>query len=1054
MGGIGKTVIAAALTRDKAIQEAFSDGIFWLTFGERLGEVDIISRQMQLARSLSREQVVFTDVQQGKAYLGELLADKTCLLILDDVWHLPQVQALNVVADNGRSRIIVTTRDASLLISLGATEYLLDVLNENQAVQLLANWVGIVDATELPEVAQEVAVECEYLPLALALCGALVRSNTSWQQLLVALKDANLAFLDTYQVGERGIMASMKVSIDTLSSLQASLYGLLAVVPEDTPVPESALLVVWSYYLESVKGDEQPYTDLRQLITLLAQKALLRVAEQQLITLHDMQRRYLQRQATDMPALHRQWLEAYKAQCSPPADKTATYNWANGPDDGYFFQQLTFHLQGAGQQAELERLLSDFNWLQVKLNKTDANRLIADYDRLDLAERHDFLRLIQDSIRLSAHVIAEDKGQLAAQLLGRLLAFEDRKLQGLIHQAQAWQGATWLRPLTASLTPPGGPLIRTLIGHKGWVGDVVVTPNGRYILSASRDKTVKVWELETGLEIRTFSGHEGYVDSVTVTPDSHLALSGAYDRTVKVWEINSGRLIQTFSGHQDIVGDIAVTPDGRFALSCSWDKTVKVWEIESGMLVHTLSGHTDAVTGVIVTSDGRVALSCSWDKTVKVWEIESGTLVRTLRGHLDRVSDVTITPNDCYVLSASWDKTVMVWELESGKEVLSFSNHTDRVWSVAVTPDNCLALSAEDKLVRVWEIKTGQQLYTFGGHGDILDEVAVTPDGRLALTASHDETIKVWQLEGGEKAHPSSSPAHDDMISGLVVTPDDRFLISTSWDQTIKIWDITNRQKVRVFSTIHTDKIAAVTVTPNGRYGLSASWDTTVKVWEIESGKIIQILESHNDPVESVVVTPDGRFVLSASRDKTVKIWEFEGGKLLYTLDGHSDWVTDAIVTPDGRFVLSASRDKTVKIWEFESGRLLHTLNGHSEGIIRVAVTPDGCSVFSASWDGAVRVWEIGEDGSIAKSHESSTVIAHNNAVVDIVAAPNSRFVFSASWDKTVRAWEIGTWRQLAAFYADAYINACAIAHNEYTVIAGDSTGRLHFLTFEEISQR
>src|SRR5262249_36099599 len=154
------------------------------------------------------------------------------------------------------------------------------------------------------------------------------------------------------------------------------------------------------------------------------------------------------------------------------------------------FQHLASHLSGANQRDELRDLLCDFTWLHAKLNATDINMLLADYDLLpDEAE----LRLVQGALRLSAHVLARDKAQLRSQLYARLLTCSEPKLQHLREQAGAPVGGPWIRSLQPILTPPGGPLLRTLIGHYAAVNATAIAPDERCVISGSSDSTIKVW---------------------------------------------------------------------------------------------------------------------------------------------------------------------------------------------------------------------------------------------------------------------------------------------------------------------------------------------------------------------------------------------------------------------------------------------------------------------------------------------------------------------------------------------------------------------------------
>jgi WD40 repeat protein len=149
-------------------------------------------------------------------------------------------------------------------------------------------------------------------------------------------------------------------------------------------------------------------------------------------------------------------------------------------------------------------------------------------------------------------------------------------------------------------------------------------------------------------------------------------ISGSDDKTLKVWNLETGQEKSTLTGHRDWVCAVAVTPDGKHVISGSGDKTLKVWNLETGQEKSTFTGHRISVSAVAVTSNGKYVISGSGDKTLKVWNLETGQEKSTLTGHSDSVSAVAVTPNGKYVISGSWDNILKVWNLETGKGIFSF----------------------------------------------------------------------------------------------------------------------------------------------------------------------------------------------------------------------------------------------------------------------------------------------------------------------------------------------------------------------------------------------
>ncbi|HET6975811.1 MAG TPA: TIR domain-containing protein [Pyrinomonadaceae bacterium] len=1034
-GGYGKTTLAKALCHDERIQDAFDDGILWVTLGENPG--DLRGTVGDLIETLSEERPGFTTLDAAVNRFKELLADRDILLVIDDVWNRAHLSPF--IQGGPRCAHLITTRDLATL-PVSTEKVRVDAMQQDEATALLT--VGLdqtllYDAGLTSELKKLTSRLGEW-PLLLSLANSALRNRidnenqspldaVNWVN--KALAKRGLTYFDATNSDERhqAVAKTIDVSLALLTPKQRELYSELAIFPEDVEIFLATLEKLWG---RSGGFDE---FDTEELCSRLNRLSLLWSydAHQRRIRLHDVVRKFLIEQQGDLlPSVHAQLLNAHRP--------TGSSSWAEMPaDEPYLWEHLAHHLVEAGRGDELVATVKDWRYL---VSKTLLRKSLAVEADLLAGERvvakDDFLPVLRRNFVNCGHLLnrCETREGIELTLFSRLQHLND--LRPLTTDLERHLKRPCLLPgqRLPDLPPPA--LVRTLSGHAGMVRGCAVSADGATIVSASYDETLKVWDGRRGAERFTLRGHAGWVNGCAVSADGATIVSASHDGTLKVWDGRSGAERFTLRGHAGWVIGCAVSADGATIVSASYDRTLKVWDGRSGAERFALRGHAGWMTGCAVSADGATIVSASYDGTLKVWDGRSGAERFTLSGNAGWIIGCAVSADGATIVSASDARTLRVWDGRSGAERFTLSGNAGVLSSCAVSADGATIVSASyDGTLKVWDGRSGAERFTLSGHASVVISCAVTADGAMIVSASEDRTLRVWDGRSGPERFTLSG--HVGVARGCAVSADGATIVSASDAQTLKVWDGRSGAERWTLSG-HEGVLIGCAVSADGATIVSASDAQTLKVWDGRSGTERFTLRGHVGVLSGCAVSADGATIVSASSAQTLKVWDGCSGAERFMLRGHAGGVSGCAVSADGATIVSASYDQTLKVWDGRSGAERFTLGGHEGAVNGCAISADGATIVSASVDATLKVWD-------SSGAERFTLSGHVGEVRGCAMSVDGALIVSASDDGTLKVWDGSTRECISTLQVDGLLSSCACSADGEIIVAAGASG-VYFL--------
>lgn len=605
-------------------------------------------------------------------------------------------------------------------------------------------------------------------------------------------------------------------------------------------------------------------------------------------------------------------------------------------------------------------------------------------------------------------------------------------------------------------TIPYQPLILKLQGHTKWVESVAFSPCGKYIASGSSDKTVRLWNLETGAPVgQPYQGHNGEVCSVTFSPNGIHIASGSHDKTVHIcsWNDKIGISKERVLHYRTFVTAVAFSPDGNIFVAGCNRTTLDWWDVRTWTHLATVFYNEHLMSSLSFSSDGHYLAATSYDMA-QIWNVQSqmeiGEPFPGRHVTFSRIGmDIAIVDqkDQCIVIIGQWNAARgLQWSHQC-------QGHESPITSLCFSPSgDYLAAGSNDETVCLWSVKTGQSVFqACVGHVGMVLSVAFSPNSKYVASCGIDKIIYLWCPEMGKDIAQGDSKSAPSVVTSISFSPDGRYIAVGIKNGPVTVYNYKRHSIVQEYHEhLHSikDPIYPVLVSfsPDGT-AVAFLAGKAIHLWSIETGAQTNIFTC-GDTISSLSFSPNGKYIVFVTTS-SMHFWnwgmntlEFKAGipvnfelfgsfspkhnyyaviseeqleytlcigrmetglPLIYQYKAHGGHVLTANFSWDEKYIVSIGDDCTVQVCSTETGRpVSNPYRGHNDVVITAVFSPSGKYIAFASLSGKIHLWNF-ETGMLVMQYSG-----HIEQILTLIFSPDEKQFISHSYD-VVHIWRFDT---------------------------------------------
>lgn len=566
-------------------------------------------------------------------------------------------------------------------------------------------------------------------------------------------------------------------------------------------------------------------------------------------------------------------------------------------------------------------------------------------------------------------------------------------------------------------------------GHSAAVKVVAVSPNGEILATGSRDKSVKLWDYQSGLEIRSLIGHDHTVNGLSFSPNGLYLASSSADGTARVWDVLTGKEVFISNKSSEYITSVSFSPDSKLIAFGGYSDSAYIYSFPTGKLVKQLPIDSDKGSGYGISlsfsGDGKWLAVGEDNKTASLYRTSDWKLAYTFKpaeGWCGGCGTyIEFSPNNKSLFKISHNDKLSEYDLTTGNLVKTYGENVNELRGITITADGQHLLCASDSMLYNWSTSSNTVSSYKIDLWETINDITLSKNEKEVIVASSNFTSWTMDISTGNKIKTYQGTLQEQDKGGidynaddywqsniarylrlkneLLLTKDDKNFLTGKTGVNAIQWNISTGAPNKLYEG-HTKAVISMDQSEDGTILATADGAGEVLLWNTKTGALIKRIKPHREPIFDVSLSRDGKSVATTSWDATIEVYDVETGLSNSSMNLGSNSCYSISFTPNGLYLLCGRLDKSFELREPDSKKVVLTFIGHTDVVSSIAFGVNPNNALTASWDGTARIWDV-TTGMMIQKFKGARGMLHA-----AIYNADGKKVITGGDDRVIRVWD------------------------------------------------